>query len=145
MQTRGGERLGCCSAHRRLQRCGARSTLASFNQGIQGTKFSFILGHRKPQQASWTGENHRSIKGSQTGLWCNCTKHDSKHSQGLSCGSRNFQQCQAHLDAILRMWPLLHNPYPLQSKRVQDCSCQTTKKHIMSDGKDDLEKKVPST
>lgn len=88
---KGREQLGCCSTHRRLQRHGARSTLASFNQGIQGTKFSFISGHRNLQQVSWTAANHCSSKGLQKGLWWNCTKHDSTHSQVLT-GSALWQQ-----------------------------------------------------
>lgn len=35
-----------------IRRCGAHTTLASVNQGVWGTKFSFILGERNPQQVS---------------------------------------------------------------------------------------------
>lgn len=35
-----------------ISRCGTHTTLASLNQGVWGTKFSFILGERNPQQVS---------------------------------------------------------------------------------------------
>lgn len=35
-----------------ISRCGAYTALASLNQGVWGTTFSFILGERNPQQVS---------------------------------------------------------------------------------------------
>lgn len=148
---KGGEWLGCCSTHRRLQRRGAPATLASFNQDVQGTKFSFILGHRNPQQASWAAANHCNAKGLQKRLWCNSTKHGSNTQVWTRSAlwQQDSQQCQARLDAIPRMWlsatPALSSAIkkgarlwlPNNEKAVSPALTR----HIMSEWKDDLEKK----
>lgn len=72
------------------------ATLASFNQHIQDTKFSFILGEINPQQASWIGENHHIPKSSQKRLWCNCTKTKAKY----SCILPRFALCQHDFPAV---------------------------------------------
>lgn len=84
------ERLGCCSIHRRLQRCSAHATLASFYQCVQDTKFSFILGEINPQQGSRIGENRHIPKSLQERPWCNCTKTGATRSRVLP----RFALCQ---------------------------------------------------